>query len=277
MTINRRSLLTVAAASGAVLALPFAARAEGTLEAIKKRGTLRVGVTQAPPWFSKDPKTGQWASGLGISMGKAMAESLGVKFEPVEVSWGNAIAALQGDKIDLMFMMDATAERKQAAEFPEAPLLWYSLAVLARDDLQVKTWEDLNKAGVRIAVPQASTMDRWATEHTAKADIQRFPDNAAAIAAFQSGRVDAVLLFHPPLLAARQRLGKGKIVVPLPAESQPSSAALRKGDTEFAAWVGKQFADYYKSGQTQKWYEVAITDFGLDPKASPPVMKEMIK
>ena len=37
--------------------------------------------------------------------------------------------------------------------------------------------------------------------------------NAAAIAAFQSGRVDAVCLFHPPLLAARQRLGKGKIVV----------------------------------------------------------------
>lgn len=277
MTINRRSLLTVAAASGAVLAIPFAARADGTLEAIKKRGVLRVGVTQAPPWYSKDPKTGEWSSGLGIAMGKAMAQTLGVKFEPVEVTWGNAIAALQGDKIDLMFMLDATSERKQAANFPEAPLLWYSLAVLARDDLDAKTWEALNKQGVRIAVPQASTMDRWATEHTPKADIQRFPDNAAAIAAFQSGRVDAVLLFHPPLLAARQRLGKGKIVVPLPAESQPSSAALRKGDSAFTEWVDKQFADYYKSGQTQKWYEAAITDFGLDPKASPPVMKEMIK
>ena len=86
-----------------------------------------------------------------------------------------------------------------------------------------------------------------------------------------------MLLFHPPLLAARQRLGKGKIVVPLPAESQPSSAALRKGDTAFTAWVDKQFADYYKSGQTQKWYEQAIADFGLDPKSAPPVMKEMIK
>ncbi len=277
MSINRRSLFAVAAASAAALTIPFAARAEGTLEAIKKRGTFRIGVTQAPPWFSKDPKSGEWASGLGISMGKAMAQTLGVKMETVEVSWGNSIAALQGDKIDIMFTIDATAERRQAVDFPTAPLLYYSLAVLAKDDLAVKTWQDLDKPGVRIAVPQASSMDRFVTEHASKADIQRFPDNAAAIAAFQSGRVDAVCLFHPPLLAARQRLGKGKIVVPTPAQIQASSTALRKGDAEFAAWVDKQLVTYYESGQTQKWYEQALSEFGLDPKLAPPIMKEMIK
>jgi len=270
-------MLTVLTAGSALLVLPFAARAEGTLEEAKKRGTFRVGVTQAPPWFSKDPKTNAWTSGLGISMGQAMADTLGVKMETVEVSWGNSIAALQADKIDIMFTIDATAERKQAVDFPAAPLLYYSLAVLAKDELPVTAWEDLDKPGIRIAVPQASSMDKFVTEHTPKADIQRFPDNAAAIAAFQSGRVDAVCLFHPPLLAARQKLGKGKIVVPTPAQSQPSSAALRKGDAEFVAWVDKQFIAYYQSGQTEKWYEQALADFGLDPKLAPPIMKEMIK
>lgn len=277
MTINRRRVLAgagLAFAASAGLSLP--ARA-GTLEDVKKRGTFRVGVTQAPPWFSKDPKTGEWSSGLGISMGKAMAEKLGVKMETVEVSWGNSIAALQADKIDIMFTLDATAERKQAVDFPESPLLFYSLAVLARDDLDAKTWADLNKPSVRIAVPQASSMDRFVSENTPKADLQRFPDNAAAIAAFQAGRVDAVCLFHPPLLAARQRLGKGKIVVPTPAQSQASSGAVRKGDPEFVAWVDKQFAEFYKSGQTQKWYEAALADFGLDPNKAPPIMKELIK
>jgi polar amino acid transport system substrate-binding protein len=277
MTINRRKVLVGAALGFAAGALPPLGAQAGTLEETKKRGTFRVGVTQAPPWFSKDPKTGQWSSGLGISMGKAMADALGAKLETVEVSWGNAIAALQSDKIDIMFMLDATPERKQAVDFPESPLLYYSLAVLARDDLPAKTWEDLNKPGVRIAVPQASSMDRFVSEHAAKADLQRFPDNAAAIAAFQSGRVDAVCLFHPPLLAARQRLGKGKIVVPTPAQSQASSAAIRKNDAEFVAWVDKQLAGFYKSGQTQKWYEAALSDFGLDPALAPPVMKEMIK
>jgi polar amino acid transport system substrate-binding protein len=277
MSIHRRSLVAILAATGGVLALPFAAHAESTLDEVKKRGTLRVGVTQAPPWYSKDPKTGEWSSGLGVFMGKAMAQSLGVKFEPVEVSWGNAIAALQGNKIDLMFVLDATAERKKAIDFPESLLLWYSLAVLARDDLPVKTWEDLNKAGLRISCAQATTVDTFLTEHTPKADIQRFPGNVEAIAAFQSGRVDAVGMFHPPLLAARQKLGKGRLVVPTPPWSVPSSVGARKGDTAFVAWIDKAIAGYYQSGQTEKWYEQALVDFGLDPKTVPPIIKELIK
>jgi polar amino acid transport system substrate-binding protein len=277
MKIDRRSAIFCLLGGAGLAVLPVVAWAEGTLEAVKKRGTFRVGVTQAPPWFSKDPKTGEWSSGLGIFMGRAMAETLGVKMETAEVSWGNSIAALQADKIDIMFTIDATPERMQAVDFPATPLLYYSLAVLAREDLAVKAWEDLNKADVRIAVPQASSMDRFVSEHAAKADIQRFPDNATAIAAFQSGRVDAVCLFHPPLLAARQKLGRGKIVVPAPVQSQASSTALRKGDTEFVAWVDKRLAAYYQSGQTQKWYEQALSEFGLDPKLAPPIMKEMIK
>lgn len=276
---TRRHALSGIAAGAVALALPLAARAQGggTLDQIKQRGSLRVGVTQAPPWYSKDPRTGEWSSGLGVSMGKAMAAALGVKFEPVEVTWGTAIAALQGNKIDIMYMLDATPERAQAVDFPQTPLLYYSLAVLAKDSLPVTKWSDLNNPNVKIAVPQASSMDKFVTENVPNAAIQRFPGNAEAIAAFQAGRVDAVCLFHPPLLAARQRLGTGKIVVPTPAQSQPSSAAVRKEDNKaFLAFVDKSLGDYYKSRQTQKWYEEFLVGFGLDPKASPPVMKEML-
>lgn len=278
MTIDRRTTLSSLAAGAAALAFPALTRAQagGTLDQVKQRGSLRVGVTQAPPWYSKDPKTGEWASGLGISMGKAMAQALNAKFEPVEVTWGTAVAALQGGKIDIMYMIDATPERAQAVDFPQAPLLYYSMAVLARDDLKVVKWSDLDQPSVRIAVPQASSMDKFLSENVGKAAIQRFPGNTEAIAAFQAGRVDAVCLFHPPLLAARQRLGQGKIVVPTPAQSQPSSAAVRKDDKAFLAFVDKSLAGYYKGGQTQKWYEEFLVGFGLDPKAAPPVMKEML-
>lgn len=277
MTINRRSAIACLVGGLGLLGMPFVARAEGTLEEVKKRGTFRVGVTQAPPWYSKDPKTGQWTSGLGVFMGEAMAKTLGVKFVPVEVNWGEAIAALQGDKIDLMFVLDATAERKRAVDFPASPLLYYSLAVLAKDDLPVKTWDDLNKPGLRLSCAQATTIDTYLTEHTPKADIQRFPGNVEAIAAFQAGRVDAVAMFHPPLLAARQKLGRGKLIVPAPAQSVPSSVAARKGDTEFVAWLDKAISGYYHDGQSEKWYEQSLADFGLDPKAVPPIIKELIK
>ena len=48
----------------------------------------------------------------------------------------------------------SAAERLPLVPLPALALMADgSLAVLARDDLQVKTWEDLNKQGVRIAVP----------------------------------------------------------------------------------------------------------------------------
>lgn len=278
MKINRRSfsLLAGATLASTVFAGVLPAMAAGTLEDVKARGSLRVGVTQAPPWYSKDPATGKWTSGVGVSAGKAMADALGVGFEPVEVTWGTAVAALQSNKIDIMFVLDATAERKEAADFPESPLLYYSLAVLAKDDLAVSAWEDLNKPEIKISVPQATSMDKFLTENVANAEIQRFPGNTEAIAAFQSGRVDAVCLFHPPLIAARQKLGSGKIVVPTPVKSNPTSAAVRKGDTEFVAFVDEQLKDYYQSGKIQTWYEEFLTGFGLDPKAAPPIIKELL-
>jgi polar amino acid transport system substrate-binding protein len=276
MRIDRRTFLAAMAASTALPGVVLA-QSGNTLADVKARGALRVGVTQAPPWYSKDPKTGEWSSGVGVSIGKAMAETLGVKFEPVEVTWGTAIAALQGNKIDIMFVLDATPERAKAVDFPATPLLYYSLAVLARDDLAVKAWADLNKPEVRIAVPQATSMDKFVTENLPTAAIQRFPGNTEAIAAFQAGRVDAVCLFHPPLIAARQRLGRGRIVVPTPARSQPSSAAVRQEPgREFVTWVDQQVAEHYRSGRVQKWYEEFLAGFGLDPKSAPPLMKEML-
>ena len=68
--------------------------AESTWDSIHQRKSLKIGVVQAPPWFLKDPATGKW-SGFGYSVGAAMAETLDVKLEAVEVTWGSAIAALQ--------------------------------------------------------------------------------------------------------------------------------------------------------------------------------------
>jgi len=79
---------------------------------------------------------------------------------------------------------------------------------------------------------------------------------------------------------AYQTLGEGPIdlvVVPTPAQSQASSVAVRKeGDKSFVEWVDQEIGKFYANGQTQKWYEEFLVGFGLDPKASPPVMKEML-
>lgn len=274
----KRRMILAAAIAAATLGMGTLAQAQdSTMDQVRDNGVLRVGVTQAPPWYSKDIVSGEWTGGLGVSMGKAMAETLGVTFEPVEVTWGTAVAALQADRIDLMFVLDATDARKEAVNFPETPLLYYSLAVLARDDLDITDWADLDSPDISVSVPQATSMDAFLTENAPNADIQRFPGNVEAIAAFQAGRVDAVTLFHPPLIAARQKLGSGQIVVPQPVESRPSSVAVRQeSDPAFVNWVNEQIDGYYKSGQTQAWYEEFLSDFGLDPSTVPAIIRERL-
>ncbi len=264
------ALGVIAGASGAVLD----AKAQSTWEAIKERASLRIGATQAPPWFYKDPGSGAW-SGFGISVGQAMADTLGVKLDVVEVTWGTAIAALQANKIDIMFVLDATPKRALAVDFPAQPLLYYALAVLAREDLTIENWSDLNKEDLRISVTQGTTMDVYVTKHLSKATILRFPSNGESVAAFQSGRSDAVSLFHPPLIAMRKKMGKGQIVLPKPVRASSSSAAVRKeADKTWRDWVNTAISYYYATGQTQVWFDTFLADFGVDPKTVPPILRE---
>lgn len=253
------------------------AQEQSTWEQIQSTGKLRMGVLQAPPWFSKNPATGKWESGLAITLGQNMAEVLGAELETVEVTWGTAVAALQANKIDFMPILDPTPERAMSIDFPKNPLLYISLAVLADEDLAAKTWAELNKEGVKVAVPQGSSMDSFITANLPNADIQRFPDNGASIAAFQSGRVNAVSLFHPPLLTARKKLGRGQLVIPTPAFSSPTSVGVRKEDDKtFRDWVDVSLLFWYETGQVQAWYEAFLTEFGLDPKATPVIQRELL-
>jgi len=255
-------------------AQPSWSQEKSTWDAIQDSKTLRVGVTQAPPWYFKNPATNEW-SGLGVSVGKAMAETLGVAMEPVEVSWGTAVSALQANQIDIMFVLDATPARAMAIDFPAQPLLYYALAVLADDDLKIDTWEDLNKDGIKVAVTQGTTMDTYVTSRLTKAEILRFPSNGEAVAAFQSRRVNAVSLFHPPLIAMRQKIGRGQIVLPKPIRQSTSSAGVRiETDTRFRDWVNTAISYYYQTGQTQEWYEQFLKEFGMDPSSVPAIRRE---
>ena len=66
---------------------------------VQERGTLRVGVAEAPPLPVRDPKTGEWASYFLCVM-NGLAESIDVEIEVVETTWGNMVAGFrQGNGI----------------------------------------------------------------------------------------------------------------------------------------------------------------------------------
>jgi len=270
--------IVVAIALGAfATGIALAQQPTSTWQQIKQRGELRIGVTPGEPWYFKDPATGQW-SGIGYRMGQQIAKDLGVKLVPVETTWGNSVAAIQANQIDVMFVLDATDERKKAVDFPDAPFFWYAQGVLAREGLPASNWADLDRDNVKIAVTLGTAPDRDLTKRLTKAKIERFQNMDEAIAAFYSGRVDAAAFYHPALVMQQARVKKGSVVIPQPVVALATSAGIRREDDKtFRDFLDKEFDKYYKSGETQRFYEEFLAFRSIDAKKAPPIIKEQWK
>ena len=132
-----------------------------------------------------------------------------------------------------------------------------------------------HNSNVKLSVTQGTTMDIFVTKHLPKATILRFPSNGESVAAFQSRRVNAVSLFHPPLITMRKKIGRGQIVLPAPVRQSASSAGVRReADKTWRDWFNTAIAYYYATGQTQVWYGDFLKSFDVDPKSVPAIRRE---
>jgi polar amino acid transport system substrate-binding protein len=50
----------------------------------------------------------------------------------------------------------------------------------------------------------------------------------------------------------------------------------REDDKQFRDFLDKEFDKYYKSGETQKFYEEFLTSRSIDPAKAPPIVKETV-
>lgn len=268
MSISRHLAILVSILALALFSLATA-QEQSTWEAIEERGSLRLGVASADPWYFNDPITGEW-DGLGVRLGDELASDLGVELEIVETSWANAVAAMQSDRIDIMFVLDATPERAESIEFLDEHLFTYSLAVLHGDGVDASTWEALNDPGVNVGVTLGTSIDRFVTERLAEAEISRYPSNDETVASFQSGRSDVVSMFAPALTMMQLRVGSGTISLPEPVEMVETNAGFRREeDSRWQDYLNETLPELRDSGRIQELYEEYLESRGIDPSSVP--------
>lgn len=281
MAADRSGRRAIFGGGAAVLAATQAAPARAqtapgnTLQAIRDKGELRIGVAPGEPWFFRDQRSNEW-SGIGWGVGVALARELNVRPVPVETTWGNAVAGLQANQFDVMFVLDATPQRALAVDFPVQPMFYYAQGLLVRPGLTVRLWEDANKPEIRIGVVLGTSPDRDVTARLPRAQIERFPTADEVAAAFQAGRVDAISLFHPALVMLRARVRRGTVLLPEPFRAAATSAGVRReADKSWRDWLGLAMAHLYVTGETQKIYEDYLATRGVEAGSAPPVMREM--
>lgn len=287
----RRSLFLLPPALASIPALlaPSSARAQGqsrsTWDQIMETKTLRLGAAISEPWYFKDANatsdTGGvrvgsdlWR-GVGPLLAQEIANAMGVRLQIVETTWANAVAGLQANQFDLMFILDPTPQRALSIDFSPAPVLWYPLSLLSREPVASPNWADFNDAKYRIGVGLGTAQDQFITRLLPKATITRFQDNGAVIAAFQAGRIDAGCLTAPTADIARGRLKMGHTLLPKPINAVAAGAALRtEPDKRWREYLTTVVSYYYNTGRTQAIYDQYMVFRGLDPATVTPISRE---
>jgi polar amino acid transport system substrate-binding protein len=261
------------AAIASTLASPASAQAAGdnTLDRIRANKVLRIAVLPGElPYFNKDLATGTW-SGFSIEMANDIAKILDVKLEYTESTYGNSILDLQANKIDLGFALNPTPQRALVVDFTNL-VFPHPFGAMLKKGLEAKTWADISKPEVRIAVDVGSANEAVARRFAPNATIKSLKSRDEVMLEMASGRVDCVvnaLVLGLTAIAKNPNLGTYKILQS-PSVTVASGCAVRREPDKrwrdfLSVWI-----DYNRGiGQMREWFVNGLTLSGVRPEDVP--------
>jgi len=216
--------------------------AASTIETIKKRGVLKVGMDIFQPWAMKD-KNGKLI-GFEIDVATRLAEDMGVKVEFLPTAWSGIIPALLTGKFDVIIGgMGITPQRALQVNFTQ-PYEFSGMSIVAHKKVAAgfDSLEDFNKPEVQIAVKLGTTAAAAAKKFLPKAKLRLFDTEPQAYQELRNGNVHAVVGSAPrPAYEAVDYSETLFLPVQETFTREPIGFAMRKGDPDtlafFNSWI----------------------------------------
>ena len=247
---------------------------ESTFQRIRRTHKLRIAaIPGTEPYYHRDIATGKW-TGFCVSMAEDLAKSMEAEVEITESTWGNTVLDLQSNKIDIMFGLSPVPSRALVVEFTR-PILNNTFTIIARPGFEPKTWEDLNKPEVRVAVDIGSTHDLYARRALPKATLVALKTPDDAMLSVQAGRADCVIqVILLSMVTVKKNPKVGKIIVPTPVVAQPTCAGVRPdADGRFLSFVDN-WLEYNRSlVAVRGWIVDNLALVGIQPDEIPTLIQ----
>ncbi|OJJ09241.1 amino acid ABC transporter substrate-binding protein [Alphaproteobacteria bacterium AO1-B] len=224
------------AAGIAITALTLAiAPASAELKDILEAGTVKIAIPENFPPFGSLGAEGEYV-GYDVDVAKMIAEDLGVELELVPVTSKQRIPFLETDRVDLVIStLGANPERAKSIWFSHAYAPFFSGA-FAKPDVSVTTISDF--AGKKIAVTGGTLEDLAITEDAPEeAEIIRFGDNAATIAAYVSGQADVIVTGNMVALGISNDNPDFNLETKFVIANSPSFIGVKTGNIDLLQWV----------------------------------------
>jgi polar amino acid transport system substrate-binding protein len=173
-----------------------------TLEKIKARGTLIVGVkADVKPWgFMQSP--GTEPVGIEPELAKTISDALGVKLQLLALSSEQRVDALRSGKVDMLIATFAdTPERKAQVRMVDPHYLWSGANLMSRKQDHFRSWSELRDR--RVCGRYGSFFNRSVVVSYG-ADVVPFYSLLWAKRAVLEGRCSALLLDDLSILSELQ-------------------------------------------------------------------------
>ncbi|MGO4304111.1 transporter substrate-binding domain-containing protein [Cupriavidus sp. RAF12] len=247
----KRHYLIAAALSVGGLALANLAWADATLDKIRQRGKLSVGIDgPSPPFGILDTATGK-TGGYQTELAADLARRLGVELETVPVTASTRVQFLQAGKVDLLVAnIQWTQERSEILSFTPTPYDLIGGAAMVSRQSGIRRWEDLR--GKVACVSQGSNFARPLAEQYG-AIVKGLRGIPESLLALKGGTCAASVHIQPALHQTLHGPNKAEwTAFALATEDQlipsPTVVWTRRGEQDTVAFVDKAIRDWHRSG-----------------------------
>lgn len=238
------------------------AHADATLDKIKQRGKVSIGVlVNGGPFGSIDPATQQLV-GWNPELARALAKGLGAEVDLVQVQTPNRVQFLQGGKVDLLIAsMELNPDRAEILGYAPTPFYRVGGTAAVLKTSGITKWEDLR--GKSVCVSQGSSFAKpLASDYGA--EVHGYKSSSDSLLALRGGNCVAAVhdstLIHPTL---RNNAEWTAYAAPLTTEllAAPSVVWTRKGEQDTIAAVDKVIQDWHRTG----WLIATEKRIGIEP------------
>ena len=220
-------------------------------ERVKAAGVVRVCIW--PDYYGiayRNPRN-QLLSGIDIDLSAEFAKDLGVKLVYVETSFAKFVEDVQADHCDVaMFAVGVTPLRQQSLKFTQGYLQSGIYGVTTRSSRVIKTWEDIDKPGVLVAVQAGTFMEPVMAASLKQARMVVIRPPQVREQELEAGRVDVFMTDYPYSRRLLDNADWARLVSPAkPFHPIPYAYAVKPGDDEWLRQVDQFVARTKRDGR----------------------------
>jgi polar amino acid transport system substrate-binding protein len=170
-----------------------------------QEGQLLVGTdTPFPPFEIGQPEDPDFG-GFDIDLMDAVAENLGLEVTYEDTSFDTIFRDTANGQFDIAVAASTiTPERERTVDFSD-PYYAADQSLVVAEGSDIQSEDDLG--GAVVGAQDATTGEAYANDETDAAEVRGFPEGPDAIAALETGQVDAVIIDLPVAEDAVEKRG----------------------------------------------------------------------